>query len=114
MNNILIKTLNILMKNIDKYNVNVYKFCSDGYDIHYLDNSLRYNIEIKGNNFTISINTLILSIGHIITSEFTNDVTKAEIFLLVEKLKSVCEDYTSTKFRLFVDNDKFNNNGIDD
>lgn len=113
MNGILIKTLNILSKNIEKYNVVVYNYVNDLYELHYVYDSLSYDITI-GDRICFRVSSNNYSIGKSIESEFKDDVTKAEIIFLIEKLKSACEDYTSTKFRLFVNNENTDNNGIDD
>lgn len=116
MNNILIKTLNILVKNVEKYNVKISKYFGENYEIDYSINSEFYIISISQEHFYFEYHlSKIGSIGKEIMSKFKDDVTKAEVMLLVEKLKSACEDYTSTKFRSFVENENImNNNGIDD
>lgn len=118
MNNILIKTLNILIKNVEKYMVTVYHYeyiDKQNYDIDYYLNDIKYKIVISSNGFWLSLSNNCKELGHQISSKYTDDITKAEIMLLAEKLKSSCKDYVSTKFRSFIDNENnINNNGIDD
>ncbi len=114
MENTLIKTLNILINNIEKYQVCVCNTWSNELEISYSADDLRYLIIINDKAFHIKTNKFNdkIMMGSIVESSFTDSVIKSEVNLLVEKLKVECENYTINKFKSFANNE--NNNGIDD
>lgn len=105
------KILKKLINDVEKYNACIRRDLDSSCDVRFTYRSQRYAITITSNTLYFSIKKFlkdddisVYGLGKSIEINLPED-DKYEILNLCQKLKRECEDYTSTMFKKFADED---------
>lgn len=119
----IIRTLKILIDDPLKHNASVFKYKGDSffnyeefvlYSVTYFHNNIKYIMTISDDRIRISTERFGENILVPTEIKYPDDIAKAEIMLLVNKLIMFCEQVSKDALNNFVIHNNIESNGIDD